>query len=320
MIRVVFFGTAEISCPVLQTLHDMPEVELLGVVSQPDRPQGRKLKLLPTPVKAHAERLGLPVWQPDRLRKDTSFLEQLKSLDLDVAVVMAYGQLLPASLLYMPKSGCVNIHTSLLPKYRGAAPIQWAIWNGDTVTGVTLMAMDEGMDTGPILSSREVPVTDQTTAPRLHDQLAEEGAQLVREQLLDYVNGVLKPIPQPDEGSCHARKISKEDGWLDWTKPVSHLDCQIRALTPWPGCFTHHHTSEGKVERLKILEARPLDSEKGRDPGEIVQADREKLLVATGSGALEILKLQRSGGKVLNHDAFLAGCTLQKGDVLGADV
>jgi methionyl-tRNA formyltransferase len=314
MIRAAFFGTAEIACPILQTLHEMSEVDLVGVVTQPDRPQGRKLKLRATPVKACALELGLPVWQPERVRKDRVCLDELIALKLDVAVVMAYGQLLPTSVLNIPKAGCVNIHTSLLPKYRGAAPIQWAIWNGDQVTGATLMLMDEGMDTGPIISKKEIPITSETTALTLHDQLAVVGSELIRDDLEKFVQGDLEPCPQPTEGASHARKITKEDGFLDWNLPAESLDRQIRALSPWPGCYTSYRHPDSKRERLKIREAKPVQLQSGK-PGEIIQVNRTGFIVGTGQGALEILKIQRSGGKVLSADSFLIGSSLEKGSV-----
>ena len=316
MIRAVFFGAAEIACPVLQTLHDMREVQLQGIVTQPDRPQGRKLKLRATPVKALALELGLPVWQPERIRKDPACLGELAAMDLDVMVVMAYGQLLPAAVLDLPLAGCVNIHTSLLPKYRGAAPIQWAIWNGDQISGATLMLMDEGMDTGPIISKKEVPITAKTTALILHDQLAAAGSELIRNDLEKYVQGDLKPLPQISAGASHARKITKEDGFLDWTQPASHLDRQVRALSPWPGCSTSFQYPDGKVERLKVWETQPLPSQ-GSKPGEIMQADHKAFVVGTGQGSLRILKLQRPGGKVLTADSFLIGSSFEKGDMMG---
>jgi methionyl-tRNA formyltransferase len=316
MIRAAFFGTAEIACPVLRTLHNMNGIDLLGVVTQPDRPQGRKLRLQATPVKACALELGLPVWQPERIRKDHACLEELASMNLDVVVVMAYGQLLPASVLNMPKAGCVNIHTSLLPKYRGAAPIQWAIWNGDQVSGATLMLMDEGMDTGPIISKKEIPITPQTTALTLHDQLAVAGAELIRDDLEKFVQGDLEPKSQPSEGASHARKITKEDGLLDWKLSADYLDRQIRALSPWPGCYTSYQYPDGKVERLKIWEAKPVQLQSNK-PGEIIQADRTGFIVGAGEGALEILKIQRPGGKALSADSFLIGSPLEKNTVLG---
>ena len=319
MIRAAIFGTAEIACPVLRTLHDMSEVKLLGVVTQPDRPQGRKLKLRATPVKACALELDLPIWQPERIRKDQACLEELTSMNLDVVVVMAYGQLLPPSVLNIPKAGCVNIHTSLLPKYRGAAPIQWAIWNGDQVSGATLMLMDEGMDTGPIISKKEISITPQTTALTLHDQLAIAGSELIRDDLEKFVRGDLKPSPQPSAGASHARKITKEDGLLDWKLPAEYLDRQIRALFPWPGCYTSYQHPDGKEERLKVWEAKPVQFQSNK-PGEIIQADRTGFIVGTGQGALEILKIQRPGGKALSADSFLIGSSLEIGSVLGGQV
>ena len=315
MIRAIFLGTAEIACPIVRTLFDMPEVSLLGVISQPDRPQGRKMKLSPTPIKSLALELGLEVQQPERLRKDQACLDWIQSLNLDVAVVMAYGQILPVSVLNMPKFGCLNIHTSLLPKYRGAAPIQWAIWNGDEVTGVTLMKMDKGMDTGPIVATSKVPITPRTTAPILHDQLAEAGAELIKRSLQGYCEGLSPVIPQPDEGASHARKIEKQDGAIDWSHSAVELDRQVRALSPWPGCFTDLRLSNGGTERLKIKAVKAIDCEmKNSEPGAIIQADREGLVVKTGNGALRLLELQRQGGKVMDAKAFLQGMPLAVGD------
>lgn len=317
MIRAIFLGTAEIACPIVQTLHEMPEVALLGVISQPDRPQGRKMKLTPTPIKSLAMDLGLETKQPERLRKDQECLHWIQSLELDVAIVMAYGQILPVSVLNMPKYGCLNIHTSLLPKYRGAAPIQWAIWNGDDVTGVTLMQMDKGMDTGPMIATSEVPINSQTTAPILHDQLAEAGAVLLKSHLRDYCEGKLPIIPQPEEGVSHARKIEKQDGAMDWSRSAVELDRQVRALSPWPGCFTDLQMADGSYERLKIKAVQPVESgaEKA-EPGEIIQADQEGLIVQTGNGALKLLELQRQGGKAMHAKAFLLGMPLAEGDLL----
>ena len=209
---------------------------MLGVVSQPDRPKGRKLVLQPTPIKALAERLSLTCHQPPNLRRCEATLGWLQALDLDVIVVMAYGQLLASSVLEMPRRGCVNVHTSLLPKYRGAAPIQWAIWNGDAQSGVSLMQMDEGMDTGPIIATQSIPIEATTTAALLHDQLGELGAQLMRSHLKDFVAGALQPCSQDASQATHARKITKEDGWIDWAQSAQQINCQVRALDPWPGC------------------------------------------------------------------------------------
>ena len=275
------------------------------------------MKLTPTPVKSLALELGLEVKQPEKLRKDGECLDWIQSLDLDVAVVMAYGQILPVSVLNMPRFGCLNIHTSLLPKYRGAAPIQWAIWNGDESTGVTLMQMDKGMDTGPIVATSEVPITPQTTAPILHDQLAAAGADLLKRSLQGYCEGRLAIVPQPDEGACHARKIEKQDGAIDWTLSAIELDRQIRALSPWPGCFTDLRLSNGDMERLKIKAAQSVDSKiVGVEPGEILQADKEGLIVRAGEGALRLLELQRQGGRVMDAKAFLQGMPLAVGDRL----
>jgi len=315
--RTVFFGTAEIACPVLRTLSEMPEVNLLGVVSQPDRPKGRRLVLQPTPIKSLAESLSLPCHQPSNLRRCDATLGWMQALDLDVIVVMAYGQLLASSVLEMPRRGCVNVHTSLLPKYRGAAPIQWAIWNGDAQSGVSLMQMDEGMDTGPIIATQSIPIEATTTAVLLHDQLGELGAQLMRTNLKDFVAGALKPRSQDVAQATHARKITKEDGWIRWVQSAQQIDCQVRALDPWPGCHADWVGPGGHSERFKILQVRVV-AEQGGQPGSLLALEAGRLLVACGEGALEIRRLQRLGGRAMEAAAFLAGHPMEPGTTFKA--
>jgi methionyl-tRNA formyltransferase len=311
MVKAVFFGTAEIACPSLEALAKSSFAKVLAVVSQPDRPSGRDLKLHPTAVKSLALKLDIPVLQPERVRSE-DFLAELRGLAPDVVVVMAYGQILPKTLLEIPPHGCVNIHTSILPKYRGAAPIQWALLNGDPETGVTLMKMDTGMDTGPIIAIARTPIGDGDNAETIHDRLAEMGATLLTEKLPAYINGSLNPTPQPD-GATHARKIAKEDGRLNWSETSTTLWNRVRALTPWPGTFTFI-SSAPKPLLLKVWRAKPASGHGA--PGEVLAIDKDGISVACGAGALQLLEVQREGGKRLPAREFVLGCPIRVGQRL----
>jgi methionyl-tRNA formyltransferase len=312
-LRVIFFGTAELACASLAALAKEPAFRVLGVVTQPDRPKGRDLRLQPPPVKVLASRLGLPVWQPERCRQP-EFVEHLRSLAPELIVVAAYGQLLPPAILTLPPHGCVNVHASLLPRHRGAAPIQWALLEGDAETGVTLMQMDAGLDTGDILSRVTTPITADDNAQTLHDRLATLGAELLVRTLPDLVAGRISPRPQPAEGVSYARKITKDDGRLDWRLPADVLWHRVRAFTPWPGAFTFLPATPQPV-RLKIWRAEPAESAAGH-AGEILSAAQTGVVVACGSGALRLLELQREGGRRLPAAEFLAGHALPAGTVL----
>jgi len=242
--RIVFMGTAELSCASLEKLAHREGLQIAAVVTQPDRPKGRELKEQSSPVKTLALRLGLPVLQPARAR-DEKFIADLRALQPDLIVVAAYGQILPQSILDLPRHGCLNVHTSLLPAYRGAAPIQWAIANGDTETGVTIMKMDAGLDIGPIVSQRRTPIRSDDDSATLHDRLAQLGAELLVQTIPDYVTGKIQPRPQPAEGVSHAPKIKKEDGRIDWKSSAQNILNRLRAFTPWPGAFTSWSSSFG---------------------------------------------------------------------------
>lgn len=311
MVKTVFFGTAEIACPSLEALAESGFAKVAAVVSQPDRPSGRDLKLHPTAVKALALKLEIPVLQPDRARNE-SFLAELRAIAPDVIVVMAYGQILPQTLLEIPPHGCVNIHTSILPKYRGAAPIQWSLLNGDSETGVTLMKIDAGMDTGPMIAVARTPIHEEDNAETVHDRLAAMGASLLAQKLPEYLDGSLKPIPQP-EGATHARKITKEDGRLNWNESAQSLWNRVRALTPWPGTFTSIPGGP-KPLVLKVWKAKPA-SGKGA-PGEVLRIDKDGVTVACGTDALQLLELQREGGKRLPARDFVLGCPIRVGQRL----
>jgi len=312
ILRVVFMGTPELACASLEILADSQDFEVVAVITQPDRPKGRELKLTPSPVKEMARRKGLMLLQPERAR-DPEFIHSLRQVKPDLITVAAYGQILPPAVLDLPRFGCLNVHTSLLPKYRGAAPIQWAILNGDQETGVTIMKMDAGLDTGPILSQESTPITDNDDAPSLHDRLAHLGASLLVASIPPYLGGSLRPTPQPTDGVSYARKINKADGALDWRQPARDLFNQVRALVPWPGAFTHLPGPSAAL--LKIWRAELVNT--SATPGVIITADKTGILVGSGQQALRILTLQREGGRRLNAPEFLAGCCLRPGERLG---
>lgn len=307
--KIVFMGTAELSCASLEKLAATPDVSVVAVVTQPDKPKGRDLKLTPSPVKVLAQQLGLPVLQPLKAR-DENFIAQLRELNPDLIVVVAYGQILPQRLLDVPPHGCLNVHTSLLPKYRGAAPIQWAIADGEAETGVTIMKMDAGLDTGPMLATRRTPILPTDDSQVLHDRLAQLGADLLAETIPAHVAGKIPPQPQPAEGATYAAKIKKDDGRIDWAWPAQKIWNRLRAFTPWPGGFTFL-AAEPKPQLLKIWKTEPVD--RSGQPGSVLAADKTGILVGCGQGALRILELQREGGKRLTAEQFLAGYPLKPG-------
>jgi len=301
-------GTADLAATVLRRLAADPRWTVVLAVSQPDRPKGRDLALQPTPVKHAALEAGIPVDQPAKAR-DPGFLDRLRALAPDLIVVAAYGQLLPQALLDIPRHGCLNVHTSLLPAYRGAAPIQWALADGLRETGVTLMRMDAGLDTGPIVTTATTPIHDQDNGQTLHDRLAELGGDLLVRSLPDYLAGRLPPRPQPSEGVSLARKITKEDGRLAWERPAVESWRRLRAFTPWPGAFCHAEGG-GKTRLVKIHDAVPCEGS-GR-PGERIDCGKGRLVVACGTGALELRILQPEGGRRMEAAAFLAGHPLER--------
>jgi methionyl-tRNA formyltransferase len=314
-VRIVFFGTADLARPILAALAEQPSFAMVGVVTQPDRPRGRDLKVQPPPVKVEALARRVPVFQPERARHP-EFVQQLAQLRPDLIVVAAYGQILPASILDLPQFGCLNVHTSLLPKYRGAAPIQWAILNDEPQTGVTIMKMDPGLDTGPMLTQAATPIAPGDNAQILHDRLAAMGAELLVRTIPDYISGGIRPQPQPVEGVSYARKITKEDGKLDWTQPARVLWCKVRGLTPWPGAFTYFADGPRKL-LLKISQAELANADSGA-AGEILAArPDEGLIVRCGTAGLRLLTVQREGGRRMSAREFLSGNPLRPGDLLG---
>ena len=308
-LQIVFMGTAELSCASLEILARDSRFSVAAVITQPDKPKGRDLNLQPSPVKMLAEKLKLPVLQPAKAR-DEKFISELRESKPDLVVVVAYGQILPQVILDLPKFGCLNVHTSLLPKFRGAAPIQWAIATGETETGVTIMKMDAGLDTGPVVSQRRTPILPADDSATLHDRLARLGAELLAQTIPDFVAGKIQPSPQPAVGVSHAPKIKKKDGRIDWNQPAGTIWNRLRAFTPWPGAFTFL-TGEPKPHLLKIWKAEVV--EKSGQAGAVLSADKNGILIACGLNALRILELQREGGKRLTAEQFLAGHPLKAG-------
>ncbi len=311
-LRIVFMGTAELARASLEVLTRQPAFCVAAVVTQPDRPKGRDLHPAPSPVKEAALRGQLPVLQPERAR-DEKFIEELRRLQPDLIVVAAYGQILPQAILDLPRFGCVNVHASLLPKYRGAAPIQWAILDGEAETGVTIMKMDAGLDTGAMLARQTTPIRAEDNSQTLHDRLAQLGAALLPPTIQELVAGKITPQPQPAEGMSYARKLAREDGRLDWPQAARVLWNRIRAFTPWPGAFTYL-PGQPQPTLLKIWEAEIV--EESGTPGQILQAGKSGITVACGENALRILQLQREGGRRMAAGEFIMGHPLKPGEKL----
>jgi methionyl-tRNA formyltransferase len=309
-VRTVFFGTPGIAVPALRAL--AASTELVGVVCQPDRPSGRGLELHEPEVKQAARELGVEVHQPVKVK--TGNLDTwLREREPDVAVVLAYGRILPPAVLSAPRRGCMNLHASLLPLYRGAAPIQWAIISGETRTGISLMQMDEGLDTGPVYAVRELPILDDDDAGALAERLAELAAVVVREDLPRAVSGELRPVPQDGARATYAPPLTREDARIDWTQDARAIVNRIRGLSPRPGAFT----TLGK-KTLKVLAARPGPAGDSVGPaGEVVRADKGAVFVAAGRGLVEILRGQLEGKKAMAAADLVNGRALRSGDVLG---
>jgi methionyl-tRNA formyltransferase len=307
--RTVFFGTPEIALPALAALADT--TELVAVVCQPDRPAGRGLSLKAPPVKLAAARLGVEVHQPVKVK--TGNLDAwLRERSPDVAVVLAYGRILPKAVLEAPRRGCMNLHASLLPRWRGAAPIEHAILAGDLETGISLMQMDEGLDTGPVYSRRAIEIGPDETAGELSQRMAELAALVVREDLPRAVSGELPAVPQDATLATHAPPIRAEDARVDWSEPAAAIVNRVRAMTPKPGAHTRTHD---KLLRLLAVRAH-ADAAPGA-PGTVLVRDRGAIVVATGSGSLEILRAQLEGRRPLDARDLVNGRTLRTGDVLG---
>jgi len=302
--RLAFMGTPDFAVPALQALYAAGH-DIACVYSQPARPAGRGQKERPSPVQAAAEKLGCPVRTPSSLKDETA-QQAFRDLGLDIAVVVAYGLILPQAVLDAPRHGCLNIHASLLPRWRGAAPIQRAILAGDTESGVTIMQMDAGLDTGPTLLMEATPITDATTGESLHDALSEMGSRMIVEALERTAAGSLPPIPQPEDGATYAKKLSRDEARIDWRDPADALERKLRAFTPWPGTW---FDLDG--QRIKLLEAEVADC-KG-EPGTVLD---DEFTVACGEQALRLKRLQRQGKSPMEAADFLRGLAVPAGRIL----
>ena len=310
-LRLAFMGTPDFAVPVLAEILAAGH-EVVAVYSQPPRKAGRGMAEQPSPVHRFAAEHGIPVFTPASLKGEAD-RQAFASLDLDVAVVVAYGLLLPKPVLDAPRLGCLNLHASLLPRWRGAAPIQRAIMAGDGETGVMVMQMEEGLDTGPVLLAERVAIAPRETAGSLHDRLSQIGASLMVRALAALSRGGLASTPQPETGVTYAKKIEKTEARIDWTRTASELDCIIRGLTPFPGAY--FEVGEGKEKtRIKVLRARPVERS-GQKAGTILEAAGH-IVVACGEGALEIAELQRAGKSPMAARDFLRGFPLAAGEVL----
>ena len=304
-LKTFFMGTPEFAVPCLKRLIEISDV--VGVATLPDKKRGRGQKVTPSPVKVFAQEFGLSVYQPERIRNE-DFISQLNSLSPDLIVVVAFGQILPQRILDLPSLGCINVHASLLPRYRGAAPMQRCLMAGETVTGVTTMFMDAGLDTGDILLKEEVEVGTDTTLEMLHDALSEIGANLLEKTITALMNGTLTRIKQDDSMSSYADILTKETGKMDWKKSAIELHNLVRALDSWPGAYTIWEGQTFKIWRTRVISE---DDNQGI-PGEVIQKTRQGFMVATGNGILEILELQAPGKKRMPAMDYLRGHTISE--------
>lgn len=306
--KIIFMGTPDFAAASLEALIDSRH-EIQAVVTQPDKPKGRKGELTPSPVKVIAKREGIKVYQPLKVR-DEEFVKTLRAYNPDVMVVVAFGQIIPLSILKMPKYGCVNIHGSLLPKYRGAAPIQWAVLDGEKETGITTILMDEGIDTGDILLKKTIKIDMDETSGSLFDKLMALGAETILETLDELENGNLTPIKQGESPTAYAKMLTKAMGLIDFTRPAKELDCFVRGMDPWPSAYT---LLSGKT--LKLWKVRAVEG--GGKAGSVIEIGKEGFTVACGEGAIEVLEVQLEGKKRMSAGDFLKGSTLNIGQELG---
>lgn len=306
--KIIFMGTPDFAAASLEALIASRH-EIQAVVTQPDKPKGRKGELTPSPVKVIAKREGIKVYQPLKVR-DEEFVKTLRAYNPDVMVVVAFGQIIPLSILKMPKFGCVNIHGSLLPKYRGAAPIQWAVLDGEKETGITTILMDEGIDTGDILLKKTIKIDTDETSGSLFDKLMALGAETILETLDELEKGSLTPIKQGESPTAYAKMLTKAMGLIDFTRPAKELDCFVRGMNPWPSAYT---LLSGKT--LKLWKVRAVEG--SGKAGSVIGIDKESFTIACGEGAIEVLEVQLEGKKRMSAGDFLKGSTLNIGQELG---
>lgn len=307
--RIVFMGTPDFSVPTLEALV-LGGHQVIAAVTQPDKPKGRGKAVLMTPVKEKALELSIPIYQPAKVR-EPEFIEILKELAPDVIVVVAFGQILPKEILDLPRYGCVNVHASLLPKYRGAAPIQWAVIDGEPVSGVTTMLMDVGLDTGDILETRELPLDKKETGGSLFEKLSRLGGELILSTLEKLENGTAVRTPQGEAGTSYAKMLTKSMGEIDWSMEALQIERLVRGLNPWPSAYTFLGGKTLKIWQAQVTEG-PLTGRPGR-----ARVTKDGLLVETGKGFLSVTELQLEGKKRMDTAAFLRGFQLEDGIVLG---
>ena len=310
--KIVFMGTPDFAVP---SLHALTEAgyAVAAVVTQPDKPKGRGKTLLPTPVKEEAVMHDIPVYQPEKVRNNPEFLEILKEINPEIIVVAAYGQIIPKEILELPKFGCINIHASLLPKYRGAAPIQQAVIDGEKVSGVTIQQMGEGLDTGDMISKIVIPISPTETGGSLFGKLAQAGADLLIKTLPSIEQGTAEFEKQPEESPTpYAAMITKQMGLMDFRKSAEELERLVRGLNPWPSAYT---SLDGKT--MKVWEADVLDAQSKEEPGTIVEVNKKEIIVATGSNDLALHEIQLAGKKRMQVQAFLLGYQVEAGTKLG---
>lgn len=315
--KAVFMGTPDFAVPVLHAMKEAGH-EICAVVTQPDKPKGRGKAVQFTPVKQCALEYGIEVYQPLKVR-ESSFVELIREIAPEVIVVVAFGQLLPQSLLDIPKYGCINVHASLLPRWRGAAPIQWSIISGDKESGVTTMRMEAGLDTGDMLLMEKVPIEKEETGGSLHDKLSVLGADLLVRTLTDLEKGIITPKKQDDSLSCYAKMLTKQLGLIDFTKPAAEIECLIRGLNPWPSAYTSLYGKTLKIWRAEVLKQPEEETEESLScqPGMIIKITKDCFYVQTGEGILAVKEVQFEGKKRMDTAAFLRGCTLERNTILG---
>lgn len=309
--KIIFMGTPDFAVGTLRSLAEAGH-EITLVVSQPDKPKGRGHAMVPTPVKVVAEELGIPVFQPVKIREAKDVLEKTEA---DVCVVAAFGQIIPASILHMKKYGCINVHASLLPKYRGAAPIQWAVIDGEKESGVTIMQMDEGLDTGDILAKAIVPLDEKETGGSLFDKLSEAGGRLCVETLAKLEKGEITPEKQGESPTAYASMLNKKMGNIDWNKSAVVIERLVRGLNPWPSAYTH---LDGKTLKIWACDVLPQSASKG-ESGEILEVTKDAIHVQTGDGILVLREIQLAGKARMDAGAFLRGYKVVPGTVLSAE-
>lgn len=307
--RILFAGSAALGCPTIDMLLKMHRHKLVGVLTQPDRPSGRKLKVSPCPVHAFMADYNVPVFMPENVNSPES-IATIKELAPDLLIVVAYGQILKSELLALPPKGCINLHASILPSYRGAGPIQWAIANGDKETGVSVMYMNEKLDAGDVLSTAIVPIEEHDTAGIIHDKLAHEGVPLICSVIDEIAAGTAVAVPQDHSKATLAPKLKRSDGHIDWTLPADVIYNRVRGFNPWPACHSGYISPRHQDRRLKVFEAYPEDAD--GNPGEVLEMNEHGPLIATGSGGLRLIEVQPEGKRRMSGRDFVHGHQVTK--------